>query len=261
MEHNRRCWTLGAVLLVVIMGSSALTRGAWAQSHYENLHTFKVGANGYFPESALVMDQAGNLYGTTADGGGSLNCGNQGCGTVFELTPGANGKWTEELLHSFNSNDGEWPQASLIFDQAGNLYGTTYAGGAHGAGTVFQLTPKSDGTWTESVLYAFCSSIIRAQCADGSSPLDSVTFDQAGNLYGTTAAGGSNSCSGLGCGMVFKLTPNSDGGWHETILHVFQDHPGAKPEGGVIFDALGNLYGTTIGDGQTTFGSVFEITP
>jgi uncharacterized repeat protein (TIGR03803 family) len=272
MADNWRYWTLGTVLLAVILGSPTLTPGAWAQGHYKILHTFKgIGSGGLFPESGLIMDQAGNLYGTTANGGGSHNCGNLGCGTVFELTPGANGKWTEKVLHGFTGNDGEWPEASLIFDQAGNLYGTTYGGGAHGAGTVFQLTPNSDGTWTENVLHAFCSSFIQNQCADGSTLLDGLTFDQAGNLYGTTAGGG-QSCRGStqGCGTVFEMTRNSDGTWTEQVLYSFCRQSGCRdgrdPESsGVTFDQAGNLYGTTRlgGNIQCEFGCgvAFRLSP
>jgi uncharacterized repeat protein (TIGR03803 family) len=168
------------------------------------------------------------------------------------------------VLHSFcsrtNCSDGAIPRASLIFDQAGNLYSTTEEGGAQDDGTVFKLAPNANGSWRESVLHSFCS---RTNCGDGAAPdFASLIFDQAGNLYGTTAYDGDFRCSSRnGCGVVFKLVPNSNGGWKETVLHTFFDHPGAKPTVGLIFDPAGNLYGTTEGDGTTTFGSVFEITP
>ena len=149
--------------------------------------------------------------------------------------------------------------ASLIFDQAGNLYGTTFEGGALNQGTVFKLTPNADGRWRESVLHSFCS---RTNCGDGARPYAVLVFDLAGNLYGTTVAGGDQGCyQGGGCGVVFKLTPNSKGGWNERVLWTFGDRPGANPGAGLIFDPAGNLYGTSYGDGSTTFGSVFEITP
>jgi uncharacterized repeat protein (TIGR03803 family) len=132
-------------------------------------------------------------------------------------------------------------------------------GGAHDEGTVFKLAPNADGSWRESVLHSFCS---RTNCGDGAYPDAGLIFDQAGNLYGTTAFGGELSCnSGSGCGVVFKLVPNSNGGWKETVLHTFFDHPGATPLAGVIFDAAGDLYGTSSGEGSTTFGSLFEIEP
>jgi uncharacterized repeat protein (TIGR03803 family) len=141
----------------------------------------------------------------------------------------------------------------VILDHAGNLYGTTIAGGDKGSGTVFELTHNSNGSWHESVLYDFCS---LTSCSDGSGPSSGLIFDQAGNLYGTTFYGGRGKS-----GVVFKLSPNSKGGWSETVLHAFGDKPGGLPYAGVIFDSAGNLYGTTYGDSNSTFGSVFEITP
>ena len=144
-------------------------------------------------------------------------------------------------------------------DQAGNLYGTTEYGGhavdgeADG-GVVFELTPNMDRTWSENLLYTFCSV---KNCSDGYYPRHGLTFDQAGNLYGTTYWGGHPD----GWGVVFKLAPNSKGGWRETVVHEFLDRPGAQPLGVLTFDPEGNLYGTTSGDNKTTFGSVFEITP
>jgi uncharacterized repeat protein (TIGR03803 family) len=245
-------------MLVVIIVIPVLSPGARAASNYKTLHKF---TGGGLEESfaGLVFDQAGNLYGTTSGGGVGLSkCGySAGCGTVFKLTPNADGNWRESVLYSFcsrtNCGDGEIPIAGLTFDQAGNLYGMTDGGGATGGGTAFKLTPHSDGSWTESVLYRFTG-------MDGSQP-NSVILDAAGNLYGTTALGGKLNCSPIGCGVVFKLAPNSKGGWNEIVLHTFADHPGANPNAGLILDPAGNLYGTTEGDLSTTFGSVFEITP
>jgi uncharacterized repeat protein (TIGR03803 family) len=205
--------------------------------------------DGSYPEAGLTFDGAGNLYGTT------LWRGHAQYGTVFELTPNSDGSWSEKELHGFNRKNGANPNASLIFDEAGNLYGPTWKGGDliscayDGCGLVFELTPNADGSWKENVLHRFTDG------KDGGFPGAGLIFDKAGNLYGTTVAGGTH-----GYGVVFKLTPNTNGGWHETVLHTFADHPGAGP-GGLIFDAVGNLYGTTGGDGKTTFGSVFEITP
>jgi uncharacterized repeat protein (TIGR03803 family) len=184
-------------------------------------------------------------------------------GVIFELTPNPDGSWKEKVLHTFmDGKDGESPNGALIFDQAGNLYGTTVGGSnlgdcdGVGCGTAFKLTPNPDGSWTESVLHHFTGG------KDGADPAAGLIFDHAGNLYGTTEAGGNLNCnSGVGCGVVFKLTPNSNGGWQERVLHAFTDRAGAFPLAGLIFDAAGNLYGTTGGDGTTTFGSVFEITP
>jgi uncharacterized repeat protein (TIGR03803 family) len=152
------------------------------------IYNFKGGSDGAAPFSGLIADSAGNLYGTTADGGGTY-CNGQGCGTVFELTPPATqgGAWTETVLYSFQGgNAAAGPEASLIFDAAGNLYGTTYGGGASSDGTVFQLTPPATqgGSWTETVLYSFKGG------SDGEYPVASLIFDPAGNLYGTTVFGG-----------------------------------------------------------------------
>ena len=264
MSCNRRLWTLGALSLVVIALNLALTPGAWAQSKYKSLHRFGHNAGGYEPTAGLILDQAGNLYGTAAEGGANH------VGTVFELTPGSDGGWTETVLHSFaGGKDGSIPVASLIFDQAGNLYGTTFNGGSSNLGTVFKLTPNSDGSWTENILYAFCS---LSNCGDGAYPGSSLIFDQAGNLYGTTEGGGSTAC-GTGCGTAFKLTHNSNGSWTESVLYAFCSLTGCRDGqrpyfAGLIFDQAGNLYGTTAFGGSVTecrgdggCGVAFELTP
>jgi uncharacterized repeat protein (TIGR03803 family) len=221
--------------------------GSWTESL---AYSFNGGTDGIYPSAGVIFDKTGNLYGTKY--GGAFNQG-----TVFELTPNADGSWKERVLHSFCSatscRDGLYPRASLIFDAEGNLYGTTSGGGSHGDGVVFKLTPNQGRRWKESVLHSFCSAM---NCNDGSGPAAGLIFDHSGNLYGTTGGGGT-----YGYGVVFKLAPNSQGGWNETVLHRFADHPEAAPNAGLIFDAAGNLYGTTYGDLSTTFGSVFEITP
>jgi uncharacterized repeat protein (TIGR03803 family) len=212
------------------------------------LYSFE-GLSASAPRAGLIFDSTGNLYGTTS--GTPYHPG-----TVFELTPNPGGSWTEKVLYVFNGKGGSEPQAGLIFDPAGNLYGTTLQGGSRtkvcdsGCGVVFKLAPNADGSWTETVLHKFTGG------KDGASPRGSLIFDKAGNLYGTASGGGA-----AGYGVVFKLTPNSKGGWNETVPHHFLLNPGAFPSAGLILDAAGNLYGTTQGDGTTTFGSVFEITP
>jgi uncharacterized repeat protein (TIGR03803 family) len=269
--------------------------GSWTENV---LHSFKNdGEDGYTPYAELIFDQTGSLYGTTSAGGTNED------GIVFQLSPNRDGSWTENLIHSFSGADGEQPFAGLIFDQVGNLYGTTYQGGDGGSGTVFELSPNRDGTWTEKVLHSFNGQ-------DGEKPFAGLIFDAAGNLYGTTLYGGAE-----GYGAVFELAPNKNGWtesvlqsfgpantagellnaglildqagnlygatnvggrydwgsvfrlshaksrWNETVLHSFKAHPGAEPVAALIFDANGNLYGTTAGDGSSIFGSVFEITP
>jgi uncharacterized repeat protein (TIGR03803 family) len=217
-------------------------------------------ADGAFP-SGLIMDAAGNLYGTTTEGGegggGADLCNGIGCGTVFQLTPTGTG-WSEKVLYSFcpqsNCADGAIPYAGLIMDGSGNLYGTSVRGGI-GVGTVFQLRPIDTG-WTETVLYSFGS-----QSADGYFPYAGLIMDGAGNLYGTTSAGGANHW-----GTVFQLTPTGSG-WSEQVLYSFcsqfQCADGASPYAGLIMDASGNLYGTTPDTGGGApygFGTVFKLT-
>jgi len=227
--------------------------------------------DGWFPVSGLVSDQKGNLYGTTIYGG-NYNNGNgfcyYGCGVVFKLSP----KGKETVLYNFCAQsrdgictDGANPLAGLIFDQKGNLYGTTYDGGAcnnhyyWGCGVVFKLTPEGK----ETVLYRFCA---QTACTDGAGPYARLVFDQKGNLYGTTSSGGA-----YGYGVIFKLTPKCK----EIGLYSFcadgQDHctDGAYPDQGVVFDQKGNLYGTTVGGGAYNdcsesvggCGVVFKLTP
>jgi uncharacterized repeat protein (TIGR03803 family)/YVTN family beta-propeller protein len=235
----------GAYAYGVVFKLTPSSNGTWTESV---LHAFDL-ADGSNPLAGLTFDVAGNLFGTTITGSGSGCPGSSSCGTAFQLTPHSNGMWTESVLHEFELTDGSYPLAGLIFDAAGTLYGTTRYGGAFGDGLVFKLTPNSKGGWTEQVLHQFTGK-------DGAHPYAGLVFDGAGNLYGTTQAGGPE-----GYGSVFKLTPTSTGGWREKVLWSFLDQPGAHPQGGLIFDKAGNLYGTTTGDGANTFGSVFEITP
>ncbi len=231
-------------------------RGVWTE---KVLHSFGKGNDGRRPYASLIFDTTGNLYGTTQMGGAhSSACSDYGCGTIFELTPRANGKWTEKVLHSFNENgkDGYFPYASLTLDSTGSLYGTTQMGGAHGTacsgygcGTVFQLAPGVTGKWTEKVLHSFNNN-----GQDGYYTQASLVFDPAGNLYGTTVGGGDhlNSCGG--CGTVFQLTPSANGKWTETVLYDFTGgQDGESPVAGLVFDATGNLYGTS------GFGVVFRL--
>ena len=203
--------------------------------------------------AGLVLDSAGNLYGTTPKGPGHTG------GRVFELVPQKGGRWKEKVLHQFTKNgmDGYFPEATLILDTTGNLYGTTSFGGAHDAGTVFELTPRAEGRWTEALLYSF-----RKNGIDGAFPDGSLIFDAAGNLFGTTGGGGPDNA-----GAVFELTPAAGGGWNEKVLHKFRKdgRDGNFPEAGLVLDAEGNLYGTTFEGGTGTCGggcgTAFEVTP
>jgi uncharacterized repeat protein (TIGR03803 family) len=223
------------------------------------LHTFCSASNcadGVFPYAGVIQDAEGNLYGTTYEAG-DLDCGNgHGCGTVFKLSK--TGKFT--VLHTFtgglsNGPDGADPYGGLVRDAAGNLYGTTSAGGAYGYGTVFKLSK----TGKETVLYSFCSQ--SEGCTDGANPYAGLIQDAAGNLYGTTYQGGNYTYGG---GTVFKLSKTGK----ETVLHNFCRQSGCtegkNPYAGVIQDAEGNLYGTTLNGGSgvycgTDCGTVFKL--
>jgi len=227
------------------------------------LYAFRCGADGKYPLSGVIRDSAGNLYGTTEEGG-DVSCFNDGCGTVYRVDP----KGTETVLYNFEMGSGGWlPIDSLTMDSAGNLYGTTIAGGSNkqncggfGCGTAFKLSPNSDGSWTETPLYIFCS---KKNCADGAMPSGPLLRNQAGVLYGTTGEGGTSTCYGNGCGVVFKLDTNGK----ETVLHSFTGgKDGFNPGSNLIMDQAGNLYGTTLQGGGTSCaaggcGVVFKITP
>jgi uncharacterized repeat protein (TIGR03803 family) len=215
------------------------------------LYSFKGGADGAYPWDALVFDQTGNIYGTTQNGGvpkPTSPCNIGECGTVFELTP-ANGGWIESVIYSFSGSDGKNPLSGLTFDQSGNLYGTTWGGGAYGYGAVYQLTPSGSG-WTESILYNFTGG------ADGASPYGGLIFDPSGKLYGATSAYGTG-----GGGTVFELTPAGNGNWAYSLVYSFTGAAQCGPRATLVMDGAGNLYGTTICDGAYFLGSVFELTP
>lgn len=213
------------------------------------------GRNGASPYAGLILDAAGNLYGTTSSGGA------YGYGTVFELSPTANG-WNETVLYSFCEQgclEGSSPWASLQLDSEGNLYGTTQFGGAHSMGTVFELSKAANGSWGEKVLYSFCSA---TNCADGSVPDAPVIFGAEGQLYGTTSEGGQGAClgDGSGCGVAFELTPGANGQWNETVLYTFTGgDDGGTPIAGLVSDASGNLYGNTWLAGANLRGVVYEL--
>jgi uncharacterized repeat protein (TIGR03803 family) len=219
--------------------------------------------DGEIPEAGLVFDSKGNLYGTTIQGGANTTwaAGAGGWGTVFELSPGT-GAWTEKVLYAFgylSQTDGYFPTAGVIFDSAGNLYGTTSDGGSgqdlDGGGSVFELSPTTTGPWKETVLYSFGGG-----SPNGYSPQGGLVRDAAGNLYGTAHSGG----NGFGLdGTVFEISPQAGGGWSETVLHSFgaYETDGINPTSGLLFDAKGNLYGTTYAGGANQAGMVYELSP
>jgi uncharacterized repeat protein (TIGR03803 family) len=211
------------------------------------LHQFVGGSDGVLPSGGIVIGPNGTLYGTTNAGGEFAS------GTAFNLSPPATAPktaltpWPETLLCSFSGTDGGSPTyGDLVFDREGNLYGT--GGGADGNGGVFELT-KSNGSWISTEIYSFNGD-------DGATPLGGVIFDGNGNLYGTTASGGF-----MGNGVVYELMPSASG-WVEQVLYAFQNGgDGYNPQGSLVFDQFGNLYGTTTYGGQDGGGTVYELSP
>jgi hypothetical protein len=276
--------TVAALCMLNVLAFSA------SNPREETLYNFGGIPDGANAQSNLIAAN-GHAYGTTLQGGTGTciqgnGSSNTGCGIVFELTPpnDRGGEWTEKVLYSFQAgNDGALPQAGLILDKEGNLYGTTSAGGdgagcspvfgVSGCGTVFELSPQDGGTWTEKILYAFQGQ------TDGAYPTGGLVFDGKGRLYGTAQVGGIGDCSGFtgnafACGMVFQLTPPSSGdtAWSKAILHSFNGSPdGMIPAGTLVFDNKGNIYGTTAyggglpcdGDWNQAFcgGIAFELSP
>jgi uncharacterized repeat protein (TIGR03803 family) len=214
-------------------------------------------SDGAQPVASLILDSAGNLYGTTYQGGDggctSTNGTLIGCGIVFKLSA-ENGSWHETVLHSFlgGTHDGQFPLAGLALDKSGNLFGTTLSGGVgwvegDAAGTVFELSPAAGGGWQETLIVSFAGS------TGDASPYGNLIFDASGNLYGTAAE--------FSGGAVFKLSPNSSGGWDYSDLYSFNDAPYSGVEAGVIFGPNGILYGTSWFGGPHNAGLVFAIAP
>jgi uncharacterized repeat protein (TIGR03803 family) len=281
----------------VVFELAPKTGGGW---NYKVLHAFQGSPDGSGPVANIVFDGAGNLYGTTLQGGPYFNSG-----TTYELSPNANGSWTYNVLYSFgNTGDGAYP-AGLAIDSAGNLYGPTNGGGVNSAGAVFKLAPGTGGSWTESLIYSFIGP------HDGSNPNANLAIDASGNLYGTTYDYGPNNqgtvfelSPGLAgewtettlfspdlslgtaitqtldasgnvycttypspngtqnLGVVFELTPNSDGTWSNTTLHTFvKSKGGDDPMGTLTVSANGTLYGTAQYGGANSLGTIYTLKP
>ena len=228
--------TCATVLAVLIAAAALVPRAAHAQTENQ-LYSFRNGpTDGQLPYAGVVRDSKGDVYGTTAYGGTYNH------GTIFKIS-----KHIRTLLYNFGRQpDGEAPLAGLVRDGAGNLYGTTSRGGRYGDGTVFKLTAAGK----EVLLHSFAKSTV-----DGRFPVAGLIRDAKGNLYGATLAGGS-----ANTGIVFKL----DTAGKESILHTFTGgtvggQDGAAPNGGLIRDSAGNLYGTTVGGGPDNFGTVYKV--
>jgi uncharacterized repeat protein (TIGR03803 family) len=211
------------------------------------IHAFTGGNDGSSGSAGrLIFDGAGDLYGVTTVGGANND------GVVFEITHNQGGTWTLLPLYAFRDQpDGALPYGGLIFDKAGNLYGTTYYAGAHDVGTVYRLT-RAGNSWQESVLYSFKGG------KDGSSPISTLVMDKAGNLYGTTSAGGAT----CGCGVVFKVSRNANGSWTETVPYRFPGSPGPGfAYNGMVTGPPGIFYGATTRGGTTNDGAVYQFVP
>lgn len=218
--------------------------GGWNES---TLYQFTGGSDGRDPQSTLIFDAAGNLYG-------------MGTNMAFELSP-TSGGWAEAVIHSFTGgkDGGGNSFGGLVVDAVGNLYGTMSAGGVKnrnkgcpsGCGVVFELSPQSGGSWTEKILHAFTGG------QGGAFPMGGVTFDNTGRLLGTTRQGGDATCN---CGMVFQLTPSETGGWTERVLHNFTGQ-GGFPQAPLTRDTAGNIYGVTATGGSSGYGAVFQLSP
>ena len=244
-----------AALLATLIFTFSTNAGA--ADREKLLYSFSGISDGYYPDSGLVADSAGNLYGTTYYGGSA--CSNKGCGTVFELSPTSSGGWTKTVLYEFTDGaDGGYPTGDLVFDGSGNLYGEAHSGGGpFYSGAIFQLSPNSTGGWTESVVYSFSGD------QDGALPYGGLTFDAAGNLYGTTVYGGlANSQCAISCGTVFELSPSHSGGWTESTVYSFTGaNDGYWPLSNLTLDANGQLYGTTSRGGRYDDGVVYRLAP
>ena len=251
------------------------------------LHIFQGpgSGDGNTPAGSVIIDSAGNLYGTTGYGG-TGNCillGTKvGCGAVYELSPPAQkgGAWTETVLYSFPTpKQGYLPNGNLVFDSAGNLYGATMFGGGEGTtcdsyyqycGAVFELSPpkKQGGAWTEKVLHGFAGIESGKISGDAAIPNGGLVLDAKGAIFGTTYAGGISKCPPLfaeGCGTAFKLTPptKKDGNWSATLVHSFHRDAsdGGNPQAGVVIDKTLRVCGTTLNGGPGGYGTAFCLTP
>jgi uncharacterized repeat protein (TIGR03803 family) len=214
----------------------------------ETIHNFKGGNDGWGPGSGVVFDANGNLYSTTPNGGRSS------AGTIFMLSPTATGAWHKTTIHSFTGGkDGATGSlGNLLLDAAGNLYGVTEQGGANGVGTVYKVSHSPTGRWIFTTLYTFKG------MPDGASPYGGLISDASGNLYGTTYFGGL-----AGMGTIFQLAPGPNGSWQENVLYNFLgDTDGSFPTTTLIFDAKGNLFGSTSAGGRPSCdcGTAFKLT-
>jgi uncharacterized repeat protein (TIGR03803 family) len=241
-----RFWQSWSRVLGILAAVTMLVGGAWAASTTKVIYSFAGDADGEYTDTDLVMDNAGNIYGTSVQGG------LYGSGTVFQVTTAG----VHTVLYSFTGGaDGGEPYKGVTLDAQGNLYGTAVTGGGGscegGCGVVFKVT-QSGGSWTQSVIHTFTGG------SDGSGPGSGVTFDKLGNLYGMTPTGGAN-----GVGTIYQMKPQSDGSWKLRVIHTFTggtDGLGGSA-GRMILGAAGNLYGVTTVGGANGDGIAFSLVP
>ena len=232
-------------ILVVMLAVTALVSVSTASE--EVAYKFSGGKDGYYPWAGMTADASGNVYGVTVYGGA------HGAGAVFRVTPKSGGGWKEKVLHSFQGvgKEGYYPYGVPLVDAAGNIYGTTYSGGAHGYGIVYQLQPSGSGKYSRKVVHSFSNN-----GKDGLNPYAGVSMDAAGNLYGTTSRGGA-----FGYGAAYQIAPKVGGGWTYTVLHSFNNDgtDGYYPYSGLISDGSGNLYGTNYVGCKNGLGCVYQL--
>lgn len=263
---------LSAIAIASAIFALTLPMSAQVVDTFRVLHSFTGKWDGSRPYGPVLFDPAGSIYGTTQVGGNMANCAAEsGCGLVYKLSS-SSGSWIENPIFGFASSaTGAIPHGNLVMDASGDIFGVALAGGGatnctqvvEGCGLVYELTPTSSGPWNETVLQTFNNG------SEGGNPEDGLVADGAGNFYGTASSGGStNHCGGSGCGVVYKLSPTSTGGWEQQILYAFTGGAdGGIPTSKLIFDASGNLYGTAYlgGDlvpcGPEGCGVVFELSP
>jgi uncharacterized repeat protein (TIGR03803 family) len=228
-------------ILPIAMVAFAVALNTVSAGAAENTILRFSGRDGERTQSGLISDGKGNLYGTTPEGGNN-GC-QDGCGVVFELSPAANGAWTETVIYAFKggTTDTSVPTTDLIFDAQGNLFG-----GSNGAPAIYELTPGAGNTWSEKVVYSFTQYY---------QPGNHLAFDSKGNLYGTLFEGGD--------GGVFQLIPQSSGSWTGGVIYAFTgtNGDGNRPFGGVGLDGEGDVYGTTQEGGSSNEGTVYKLTP
>jgi uncharacterized repeat protein (TIGR03803 family) len=263
---------IAIVCALTAISTSAIAAGPKEQILYE-FH----GTDGSYPDAAMIVDKAGNLYGTTATGGSGACSQNgvSGCGTIFKLSPPARkgAGWTQTVLYSFQGGeDGAFPNAGVIADKDGNLLGVTSQGGIGdcsdigliGCGVAFELSPSGNGTWTETRLYTFLGNPQGKGDGDFAAP-SGVASGRSGDLYGIARDGGrcfTNNETGTYCdGGAFELKRSRSGTWSEKILYRFEGRSESNRPAGALLDGQGNLYGMTLDGGVFGYGKVFVLAP